>query len=736
MSTSASPKLSLKRRALLKAGVLGGAALCIGFRLPARGAVREAALRGTVFQPNAFLRIAEDGRVTAIVGAAEMGQGIFTALAAVLADELDAPWDSIRVEAAPVDPVFGNPFFHGIQAMAASTSVAVFYDTTRQAAAAARSMLVQAAANQWKVSPRQCTTGEGSVRGPSGLEARYGTLVAAAAALRPPAKKAVQLKDPKQFKLIGRPLPRLESREIVTGQLVYGLDFDLPGLLTAMVARAPVTGAKLRAYRTQEAAAVPGVRAIVELPQGVAVVADHYWAAHSARALLAVEWDLGPNAAFTSAELERHFTALAQHDGKIAAKVGDPASARRHARATVSAAYSVPFLAHAPMEPLNCTIRATPQGCDVWVGTQYPSLDRAVVARTLGLAPESVRVTTLHMGGGFGRRGSPNEDVVLETAQIVGALRAKMPGLAGRPIKNVWAREDDIRGGFYRPGAMNLLEATLDDAGAVTGWTHRIVAESPMRATEFAFLIEHGIDTTSVAGAKDLPYAVPNLLVTLQSPEAGPTVQWMRSVGNSNTCFAVESFVDELAHHAHADPLAFRRTLLLRKHGSEALARVLDLAAHHAGWGQPLPAGSGRGIAVHDFWGTKVAQIAEVTVEGDHVRVDRVVCVMDCGMIVNPDGVRNQIEGAIVFGLSAALYGEITFDRGQSVQSNFDDYPLLRMGASPRIEVYLVTDSTDPPGGVGEAAVPHIAPALCNAIFAASGRRIRHLPLAKSGMSA
>jgi isoquinoline 1-oxidoreductase beta subunit len=726
MSSSSS---KITRRAALVAGAtIGSAALVVGFRHVGAGRASRQSTPHETFKPNAFLRITDDGRVTAVIACCEMGQAIHTALAMVLADELDADWKDMAVEDAPVAAEFANPFFNGVQATMASTSVAVYYDTTRQAAAAARMMLVEAARTRWGVAAADCRTSNGRVLGPGQRSLSYGELVATAAGMRPPAKEALKLKDPKDFKLIGRSIPRIEGLSKVTGQPVYGLDVDLPGMLTAMVARAPVKGAKVKGYQRSAAEKYPGVRAVVEVPSGIAVIADHYWAALRARKLLNVEWDLGPNGSVSSPDLERSFSALSRQSGPVAVTRGDVTGELARSKKTVVAEYSVPYLAHAPMEPLNCTIRASATGCDVWVGTQYPSLDMKVLTRIFGIPASAVHLHRMFLGGGFGRRGSPDEDVVAETAEIVKATTS-----LNAPIRNVWAREDDIGGGFYRPMAVNRLEATLGGDGFPKAWLHRIVSQSPVRSSEFEFLVTKGIDQTCVAGAQDIPYAIPNLQVELQTPETGPTVQWMRSVGNSNTCFAIECFLDELARQTQKDPVEYRRKLLSNVKENERLLNVLNLAAEKADWGRALPVGTAQGVAIQDYWGTKVAQIAQVTVRGNGLRVERVVCAIDCGRVVNPDGVRMQIEGGIIFGLSAALGCEITLQRGQSEQSNFDSYPVMRMSAAPQIEVHIVS-SAEAPAGAGEVAVPHIAPAVCNAIFRASGRRIRQLPLTRSGL--
>ncbi|MCZ8132233.1 MAG: molybdopterin-dependent oxidoreductase [Steroidobacteraceae bacterium] len=720
------------RRAVLAGAAYGVGALVLGFRVGevVAGTARRA-IAPAVLHPHAFVRITPDGKVTAIIGPAEMGQGVFTALAMVLADELDADWNDVSAEASPADPAYGNPLFGGVQATNASTSIPVFYDSMRHAAAAARTMLVSAAATRWGVAPGTCRTSEGSVLGPDGRRFGYGELVEDAAKLTPPPRDALKFKDPSEFRIVGRSMPRLEGRAKATGQPLFGLDVDLPDMLTATVARKPLPNARARTYRRDAALRVPGVRAVVEVPSGIAVVAEHYWAALEGRRALEVEWDLSAaGELLSSAVIEDRYRTLARSPGALAARRGDTAREFARAEDVVECEYVLPYVAHAPMEPLNCTIHETPDGCDVWLGTQYQSLDKQVAAKALGVSPDRVRVRTQYLGGSFGRRGSPDGDVVKETAEIVAAVRALRA-----PIRNVWTREDDIRGGLYRPMALNRVRAVLGADGLPAAWAHTIVARSACEGSEFAFLVSNGVDETNVAGAKDLPYAVPNLSVDVHQPAFGPTVQWFRAVGNSGTCFAVESFIDELAHRVGRDPVQYRRALLAGDPKNSRLLRVLDLAAEAAGWGTALPRGRARGVAIQDYWGTKAAQVAEVEVEGDAVRVRRVTCAIDCGLVVNPDGVRAQVEGGILFALSAALYGEIVLEHGVAKQSNFDDYPLLRLDAAPAVDVILVP-SQERPSGIGEAAVPHAAPAVFNAIFAATGRRLRRLPLAGSGMKA
>lgn len=715
------------RRSVLRGGIIAGGALLLGFRID--GAVLRKPKRGNdvVFAPNAFLRIDEDGMTTAIISPTEMGQGIHTALAMVLAEELDVAWEQIKVESAPADPArYGNPILNGLQTTEASVSMAGFFATTRLAAGAARLMLMRVAAARLGVPVARLRTADSHVIGPLDKRLPYGDLVSAARVLSPPAEQEIVLKATDRFNIVGRSMPRLGLRDQVTGNLAYGVDMRLPGMLVAIVARRLMVGAKLKKYDAS-VARLPGVRAVVEIPSGVAVIATDYWSALSAREALAVEWEYGGLDPFTAQDVQERLSAMARAPGVEVARRGKPESALE-AEDVITAEYMVPYLTHAPMEPLNCTMDANDARVDVWVGSQDQGFHQEIVSKRLGRPLSEINIRTLAMGGGFGRRGSPDGDFVAETAEIVKATKH-----LGVPIRNMWLRADDLQGGFYRPMAVNQLSAVLKD-GSLHAWRHRIASRSPLAGTEFAFFVTNGIDASQVAGARDLPYAVPNFQCELHSPTFGPTVGWMRSVGNSNTAYAVESFIDELAARTRTDPAEFRRRLLAAQPGSERLLNTLNLAAQYAGWSDPLPSHRGRGIASHDYWGTKATQVVEVTVDGDRLTVNRVCCVIDCGLAINPDGVKAQVEGAIIFGLSAALYGEVTFAGGIPEQTNFDSYPILRMDASPEIDVHIVA-SQERPGGVGEVGVPHIAPAVCNAIFAACGRRIRTLPIVKSGLT-
>lgn len=705
---------TIPRREFLRTSAAATAGLLIGFRIPLGGQTREAT---TEFKPNAFLRIAPSGNVTVIVGKAEMGQGIYTALPMIAAEELDADWSKVRVESAPVAPEYKHTVF-GVQITGGSTSVLSDYDQLRKAGAAARAMLVEAAAEMWKVTPASCRTENGFViHGATKRSLSYGRLAGAAARLSPPSE--VPLKDPKNFRLIGKPTRRLDTPEKSNGSGVFGIDVKLPGLLTALIARPPVFGAKVRTVNSDRARAIPGVKAVHQVDTGVAVVAEGFWPAKLGRDALRIEWDEGPLADFSTAKQREQYAELARRPGAVAKREGDVAGAMTRAAQKLEAVYELPYLAHATMEPMNAVADVRPDGCDVWTGTQFQTADHAAAAQAAGLKPEQVRLHTTLLGGGFGRRAVFDSHFVREAVQLSKAVKA--------PVKVIWTREDDIRGGFYRPACYHSIGAGLDAAGKPVAWQHRIVCQSFMIGTPFApMIVKDGVDATAVEGAAELPYEIPNLLVDWQrAPDGVPTHFW-RSVGHSHTAFVVESFLDEVAHAARKDPLEMRLALLA-KHPRDRGA--LELAAARSGWGKPPPKGHGRGIAVHESFGSFVAQVAEVSVSPAGVpRVHRVVCAIDCGMVVNPDTVKAQMESGIIFGLTAALYGEITLDRGRVQQRNFHDYPMLRIHEAPEIEVHIVP-STEKHGGVGEPGVPPIAAAVGNAIFAATGQRIRRLPI-------
>lgn len=715
----------MKRRDFLKTGAAVGGGLLISLYLPELAQARVASktsgknrLTGRdPFAPNAFVRIAPDDTVTVIVNKSEMGQGVYTSLPMLLAEELEADWSKIRVESAPVDQVYAHPVF-GIQMTGGSTSTASEWERFRKAGATARMMLIAAAAQKWQVETQSLRAENGHViHGVNGRRASFGSLADTAATLTPP--KDVPLKDPKDFKIIGKPRRRLDTPGKVNGTAQFGLDVQIPGMMTAVVVRPPVFGGKVISLNAEKAKAVAGVKDVVQVPSGVAVIATGFWPAKLGRDRLEIKWDDGPNASLSTLGMREQYAALARTPGLVARKVGDPAKALAGAAKTITAEYEVPYLAHAMMEPLNCVVDLRADRCEIWTGTQFQTVDRMAAAATAGLKPEQVQIHTTLLGGGFGRRANPASDFVVEAVQVAKAAQV--------PVKVVWTREDDIRGGWYRPMWYDRMVGGVDAGGNPVAWTHTIVGQSIMQGTMFEqFGIKNGIDGSSVEGAAELLYGIPNLQVDLHTPKIGVPVQWWRSVGHSHNGFAVEAFFDELAHAGGKDPYELRRALLVDQPRMRA---VLELVAQKANWGKPLPMGRGRGIATHFSFDSYVAQVAEVSVDKNGgLRVHRVVCAIDCGRVVNPDSVKAQMEGGIIFGLTAALKDEITLERGRVQQRNFHDYPMLRINEAPGIEVYIMP-STENPTGVGEPGVPPVAPAVANAIFAATGKRVRKLPI-------
>jgi len=711
----------LSRRSFLKTSTVVGGGLVVGFLVPEtvrRLALAEEPPAAPPVLPaaNAFLRIGSDESVTVLLAHSEMGQGIWTTLPMLVNEELDADWSRIRVEHAPAAPAYRHTAFP-IQMTGGSTTTWSELDRYRQVGAVTRSLLVAAAAARWGVPPADCRTEKGYVLHGE-RRASYGSLAAAAAKLPPPS--SVELKAPAEWKVIGKPTRRLDTPEKITGRAQFGMDVRLPGMLTAVVAHPPTFGGKVKSFDAAAAKAVPGVRAVFEIPSGVAVAGDHFWAAKRGRDALRVDWDRGPHGDTSTARLRESYHQQAKSAGARAAAGGDAAKALAEASVPIEAEYAVPFLAHAPMEPLNCTVRRTAGGAEIWTGTQFQTVDQQQAAKVLGVAPERVAIHTTFLGGGFGRRANAASDFVVEAAHVAMGL--------DRPVKLVWTRDDDIRGGYYRPLAVHHLEGALDPDGAPVAWRQRVVTQSILAGTPFAAaMVKGGIDDTCVEGASDSPYvtAIPNHSVELHVTDPGVPVLWWRSVGHSHNAFVVESFVDELAHEARRDPLEFRRALLAK---APRVRAVLDLAAEKAGWGTPPPAGRARGLAVHQSFGSIVAYVAEVSVDGGAIRVHRVVGAIDCGVYVNPLGVRAQVESGVAFGLGAALHSELTMREGRVLESNFHDYRVLRLHEMPHVEVHIVP-SQEKSGGAGEPGTPPIAPAVANAVFALTGKRLRELPL-------
>ncbi|MDT7848809.1 xanthine dehydrogenase family protein molybdopterin-binding subunit [Methylophilus sp. VKM B-3414] len=711
--------INLSRRSFIKSTALVAGGLVVAFSIPQAKrfmGVANAAEALPLPAPNAFLRIGADDSITVMLAHSEMGQGVWTTLPMLIADELDADWSKIKVEHAPAAPAYVHTAY-GIQITGGSSTTWSEFDRYRQAGALTRVLLLEAAAKQWKVPVAGLRTENGFViNGTQKLS--YGKLVETASQL--PTPTSVTLKKPEQWKLIGKATKRLDSAEKINGTAKFGQDVQFEGLKVAMVARAPVFGSTLKSLDDAAARKVPGVIKVVKVPTGVAVIAEHYWAAKQGREALKLEWALAGHDKPDTPALLKQYQALAQKPGLQAAKAGDVATASKQAKQTIQAEYVLPYLAHAPMEPLNCAVKISDQGCEIWTGTQMQTTDQASAAKILGLKPEQVKIHTLFLGGGFGRRANPRADFVSEAVEVAKA--------AGMPVKTVWSREDDIKGGFYRPMFVHKASIALDKQGKPLAWQQTLVGQSIIKGTPFeGVMIKDGIDATSVEGVADSPYVkgTPHHEVQLHSVQSDVPVLWWRSVGHSHSAFVMESLIDELAHASKQDPLAYRRQLL-KDHPRHLAA--LNLAADKAGWGKPLPTGVFRGIAVHESFGSYVAQVAEVSVKDGEVKVHRVVMAIDCGLAVNPDGVKAQMESCVAFALGAALSSEVSFKDGQVEQSNFHNYQVLRMKDMPKVEVHIVP-STEKMGGVGEPGVPPLAPAVTNAIFAATGKRIRRLPI-------
>ncbi len=716
----------LSRRGFLKGSAVLGGGLVVAFVIP--GAHRfalGAENQGNLFAPNAFLRIGNDNSVTVLLGHSEMGQGIWTGLTMLIAEELDADWSKIRIEHAPASAKdYGLAGFGGMQITGGSTSTWMEFDRYRQAGAAARLMLIEAAAKRFNVAPSTISTESGVVIA-GDQRATYGELADDAGQLPVPDPALIKLKDAKDWAIIGKPTQRMDTPEKITGRAKFGMDVQFDGLLTAMVARSPVFGGSVKSFEGAEALAIPGVHKVVQVPTGVAVIADHFWAAKLGRDALHVEWDLGPNAGLDSQKLLESFRKLAATPGLPASQAGDAKAALAKATKTVDVEYSVPYLAHAPMEPLNCTVKITQDKCEIWTGTQFQTLDQMIAGKITGLKPEQVEIHTEFLGGGFGRRANPTSDFVAEAVQVAKA--------AGAPVKTVWAREDDIRGGYYRSAFLHQARVGLGPDGLPMAWKHVLVGQSIMAGTSLeAAMVKNGIDKTSVEGVVDSPYleGLADHQVELHSPKTGISVLWLRSVGHTHTAFVMESLIDELAAVAGKDPVEYRRTLL--KDHPRHLG-VLNLAVEKANWKAPLPDGHALGVAVHESFGSYVAQVAEVSQDNLAIRVHRVVCAVDCGIAVNPKSIEAQMQSCIAFGLSFTLHSKLTIKDGQVVQSNYHDYQVLRLHEMPVVEVHILP-SSEKPGGIGETGVPPTAPAVANAVYALTGQRLRELPLQLSGV--
>jgi isoquinoline 1-oxidoreductase beta subunit len=705
----------LTRRSFLQAGAAAGGGLMLSLRLPFANGEAEAA-EADGFAPNAFIRIADDGQIVLTMPYVEMGQGTYTAVPMLIAEELEVDLKQVRLEHAPPnEQLYGNPSLGGVQATGGSTTIRASWKPLRQAGAIARTMLVSAAAKRWNVDPASCRAQSGEVlHPPTGRRVKYGELAADAA--RMPVPESVALKPPEEFRLIGTPAKRLDAPAKVNGTAVYGIDVRPPGVKIATLAQSPVFGGRVKSVDDRAAKAVKGVRQIVRLDDAVAVVADHMGAAKKGLAALVIEWDDGPHAKLSTQEIVGELEKATLNPGPVAQHIGNSDEAMASAVTKLEATYQVPFLAHATMEPMNCTVHVGKDGCEVWVGSQVVARAQAAAAKTAGLPLDKVVVHNHLIGGGFGRR-----------LEIDGVIRAvQIAQHVDGPVKVVWTREEDIQHDMYRPYFLDRISAGLDEKGMPVAWNHRFAGSSVI-ARWLPPVFKNGLDPDTTNGAINLIYALPNLHVEYLrvEPPGIPTAFW-RSVVPSHNVFVTESFIDELAAAAKQDAVAYRRALLDKSPRAKA---VLDLAAAKAGWGQPLPQGVGCGVSVQFAFATYMAQVAEVEVSKDGaVRVRRVVCAVDCGTVVNPDTIQAQIQSAIIFGITAALYGEITLKDGRVEQTNFDTYQVLRINEAPAIEVHIV-QSFEPPGGMGEPGTSAIAPAVTNAVFAATGKRLRKLPI-------
>jgi len=706
----------MDRRSFLVATGAAGGGLLLGFGLPLRAQVRDTLTTDAPFAPNAFLRIDRAGKVTFVSPMIEMGQGTYTSLPMLIAEELEVDVDKVAIEHAPPDDkVYVNPLI-GIQMTGGSTAIRAMYVPLRRAGAAARVMLVQAAARRWNVDASACRAENGAVvHATSGRRLGYGALVDDAAKL--PVPQEVAIKDPKQFRLVGKPHRRLDSAGKVNGSARFGIDARLPGMKFAVVAQSPTFGGKLRDVDEAKARAVPGVSQVVRLEDAVAVVAAHTWAAKQGLAAAAPQWDPGPNANLSMADIVGQLAAASEKAGAVASHEGDAAATIAGAASRIDVVYQQPFLAHATMEPMNCTVQITADGCDIWVGTQIPGQTQAAVMKLTGLKREQVRIHNHLLGGGFGRR--LEYDGTVRAVQVAQQVRG--------PVQVIWTREEDIQHDMYRPYYYDRLSVGVDTQGKPAGWSHRIAGSSILARYNPAW-IKNGVDGDAVEGVAEHPYETRARHVEWiqQEPPQGIRTAFWRGVGVTRGTFVVESVIDELAAGAKADPLAYRLALLDKHPRAKA---VLQLAADNSGWGKPLPAGQGRGIALCTGFGSFVAQVVQVSVDKDgSVNASHVWCAVDCGLQVNPDTIRAQMDSGIIFGLSAALFGEITIKDGRVEQTNFGDYRVLRINEAPRIQVQLV-NSSEAPGGIGEPGTSCVMPALTNAIFAATGNRIRKLPV-------
>ncbi len=708
----------MSRRSFIKAGALASGGLVIGFFIPGANRLARAAA-APASAPNAFLHIAPDNTVTVMVNRLEFGQGVQTSLPMLIAEELDADWSQVRGALAPAGDAFKDPLM-GIQMTGGSGSVAHSFTQYREIGARARAMLIAAAAEQWQVKPEQCGTAKGTVTGPAGQKASYGAL--ADAAMKQPMPASVKLKDPKDFHLIGTPVKRLDALAKSSGKEQFGMDFTLPGAKVAVVAHPPVFGAKVARLDASKAKAIKGVVDVLEVAtdrggRGVAVIADGYWPAKQGRDALVIEWDSSAVEKVSSAKQLADYKALASTPG-IAAKTADTAKLAGAAK-KISAVYEFPYLAHAPMEPLNCVVDLKADSCTVWAGTQFQTIDQGAIAATAGLKPEQVTLHTMTAGGGFGRRAVPTSDYLVEAVNIAKAYKRG-------PVKVIWSREDDIRGGYYRPSHVHQVDIGLDAKGDIVVWNHVVVGQSIIAGTPFeAFMIKGGVDSTMIEGIGE-PYELP-LNLSVHNAKANVPVLWWRSVGSTHTAFVMETLIDEAAHAAKADPVAYRKKLIGAKHPRHLAA--LDLAVAKSGYGvRKLPKGHAWGVALHESFNSIVAYVVEASLVKGVPKLHKVTAGVHCNLAVNPLTIEAQVQGAVLMAVGTTLPGAaITLKDGVVEQQNFNDYTVARMPDMPHVDVFIVP-SNDAPTGMGEPGFPPLAPAFANAVFSLTGKRLRKLP--------
>jgi len=708
------------RREFLKSSAATAGAFVLGTYVPFgnEAFAQEAGPAQGVYDPNVFLKIGADNSVTLISKHFEMGQGVTTGMATLVAEELGADWSTVRFEFAPNNPkLYNNLAFGPIMATGGTTSMAESWEQMRKVRAAARMMFVAAAAAKWNVPGAEIKVENGVINHAGGRHATFGELVAEA--MRVPVPGSVTLKQPKDWKLIGTRVPRLDSVQKTTGAGVFAFDVRRPGTLTAIVKRSDLFGAKVASFDATEAKKVDGVVDVVQISSGVAVVGIDTWPAMQGRDALKVTWDTSKAETRSTAEIFEEYRELAVSKGLTALSRGDASGGLTRAAKSLEVDFTFPYLAHAPMEPLNCLIEVRGDGAEIWSGCQLQSIDQLVAAQILGLKPEQIKINTFLGGGSFGRRGNPLADWTVELAEVAKAINGRAP------IHLVWTRDDDIKGGFYRPMVLHRVKVGLDAKAGIAGWKHTVVSKPIFIGTPFERMtVKDGVDASSVEGIVDTPYAIADFLVDVHNAKSAVPVLWWRSVGHSHTGHVMETMMDELAHLAGKDPVAFRLGLLAQQPRDAAVVR---LAAEKAGWKDSLPTGRGRGFAYHHSFNTRIAMVADVSATRPAIKVERIVAAVDCGVAINPDIVTAQIEGAIGFALSAVLRNQITLKKGVVEQTNFDDYEPTRMREMPKVEVHIV-QSSERPSGIGEPGVPPIAPAIGNAIFAATGKRLRSLP--------